>query len=418
MEGKGGNDTYYVDNAGDKVVEAAGEGTDIVFVTIGTYVLPANVEHLSLDAPWLAFHATGNALDNNIQGGFANDVLDGGAGADTLTGGAGNDTYLLDNAGDRVIEHEGGGTDEIRTSLGARNDFANMFVLPEHIENLTGTSATGQGVYGNAHHNVIKMGAGHDLIVMQDGGNDTVNGGGGDDFVFYGGALNTLDVNDGGAGYDGLGLLGNYDYVFNGSNLINFEKLAVYSSGGGVLMPYSYKLTMSDQNVAAGKNLMVVGQSLMSNETLTFDGSGETNGSYNVRGGKGSDTIVTGAGADQLYGNLGADSLSGGAGNDIFEYYSAAESTRTQWDTILDFNRGDKINLINIDADGNSANGNGKFSYIGSESFSGKAGELRVAQSWDGWLVEADVNGDGAADLMISVQTTYGQMLSASDFWL
>ena len=47
---------------------------------------------------------TGNELDNQIIGNDANNVLDGGAGADTLAGGLGDDLYLVDDAGDVIVE--------------------------------------------------------------------------------------------------------------------------------------------------------------------------------------------------------------------------------------------------------------------------------------------------------------------------
>jgi Ca2+-binding RTX toxin-like protein len=48
MAGLAGNDTYYVDNAGDIIIEASGEGSDIVYASIG-YTLNAGayVELLS-----------------------------------------------------------------------------------------------------------------------------------------------------------------------------------------------------------------------------------------------------------------------------------------------------------------------------------------------------------------------------------
>lgn len=418
MEGKAGNDTYYVDDDGDKVIEAAGEGTDSVHVAIDRYVLPANVENLYREGSTSPFNGTGNALNNRIEGSFGHDVLDGGAGADILVGSSGNDVYVLDNAGDQTVEYGGGGIDEIRTALGSRTDFNQMFVLPENIENLTGTSATGQGVYANALDNVVSMGAGADLIVMHDGGHDRVNAGGGDDFVHYGAAFDAYDVNDGGAGFDTLGLLGTYSHVFSDGNLTNFEKLALYSSGGGGAAPNHYDLIMSDANVGASRNLMVVAQSLLTNETLMFDGSAETNGTFNIRAGRGDDRVQGGEGADQIWGNLGADILAGSGGNDMFEYFAAEESTVADRDTILDFTAGDKINLKNIDADGNAANGNSKFVFLGEAWFNGKAGEVRTVQTAEGWLVEADIDGDSFADLSIAIINSSGHIPAASDFWL
>src|SRR4051812_22587959 len=48
MKGGKGDDDYYVDNAGDVVVEFKGEGRDIVHTTV-TYGLSANVEALIME---------------------------------------------------------------------------------------------------------------------------------------------------------------------------------------------------------------------------------------------------------------------------------------------------------------------------------------------------------------------------------
>lgn len=92
-----GDDTYIVDNAGDVVVEAAGEGTDLVRTSLTSYTLTANVENLVYTGAG-NFIGTGNALANSITGGAGADTLTGGGGADTLTGGAGADSFVLSNA--------------------------------------------------------------------------------------------------------------------------------------------------------------------------------------------------------------------------------------------------------------------------------------------------------------------------------
>jgi Ca2+-binding RTX toxin-like protein len=419
MHGGAGNDGYFVREAGDKVIEAANAGTDTVWTNLSAYTLPDHVENLSFDGILNAsIVATGNALDNVIESGQGADTIDGGAGADRMAGGGGNDLYVVDNAGDTVVEFDGGGIDEVRTALGSRSDFTKMYVLPENIENLTGTSSAAQGVYGNRLNNIIKMGAAGDLVVLDGGGDDSVQSGGGNDFLYYGNAFTVADGNDGGAGMDTVGLLGNYHLTLGEKSLVNIEKLSVYSSGTPEGPGNSYNLTTIDANVGAGKRLMVVGQSLGASETLHFNGSAEKDGSFNLRGGKGADTLIGGAGADLLVGGRGADTLTGGAGTDTFEYLSVADSTRTVQDRILDFAKGDKIKLSAIDADGNAANGNGAFTFIGEQDFGNVAGQLRATR-WDGgWMVEADVNGDSAADLSIFVSTSWSHVMSASDFVL
>ena len=63
MEGGAGNDTYFVDNAGDLVIENANEGNDTVFSTVD-HRLSANVEYLVLQGS--AVQGDGNGLNNAI----------------------------------------------------------------------------------------------------------------------------------------------------------------------------------------------------------------------------------------------------------------------------------------------------------------------------------------------------------------
>jgi Ca2+-binding RTX toxin-like protein len=102
MQGAGGNDAYYVDDAGDTVVEAVGSGVDAVNASV-SYALPDHVENLYL-LPG-AFRGAGNAGNNYIAGHNGANRLDGLGGNDTLLGRAGNDTLV---GGDGRDQLEGG----------------------------------------------------------------------------------------------------------------------------------------------------------------------------------------------------------------------------------------------------------------------------------------------------------------------
>ncbi|HEX8239873.1 MAG TPA: M10 family metallopeptidase C-terminal domain-containing protein, partial [Allosphingosinicella sp.] len=110
-----------------------------------------------------------------------------------------------------------------------------------------------------------------------------------------------------------------------------------------------------------------------------------------------------------------ADILTGGGGADSFRYKLVTDSSASATDHILDFTSGtDKIDLSRIDANSGLA-GDQAFSWIGSDAFTNVAGQLRAYQSGNDWFVEGDVNGDGAADLVIQVSVT-GGAVSQTDF--
>ncbi|WP_156418538.1 calcium-binding protein [Aureimonas sp. D3] len=93
MVGGRGNDSYIVDNVGDRVVEGVGEGTDRVISTI-SYTLTDNVENLQLVHSGNT-QGIGNSLSNYMGGNSGNNLLDGRGGADTLYGGGGRDTFVF-----------------------------------------------------------------------------------------------------------------------------------------------------------------------------------------------------------------------------------------------------------------------------------------------------------------------------------
>ncbi|NEP20471.1 MAG: hypothetical protein F6J97_26925, partial [Leptolyngbya sp. SIO4C1] len=106
LEGKKGNDTYYLDSAQDSVIEKAGEGTDEVFTSANDYTLADHVENLYLIGN--AQQATGNALDNVIIGNAQDNIITGGIGDDTMQGKTGGDAYYVDSIGDTVVEKANG----------------------------------------------------------------------------------------------------------------------------------------------------------------------------------------------------------------------------------------------------------------------------------------------------------------------
>ncbi len=178
--GSEGSDSFFVDNAGDRVIELFGQGVDTVRTGF-THTLAANVENLELLYTGNA-SGTGNGLDNGITGnagnnglkGMAgndvlngaagNDTIDGGSGADAMQGGEGADSFFVDNAGDRVNELFGQSFDTVRTG------FADM--LAANVENLALLYTGNASGTGNGLDNRIV-------------GNDVLNGrAGNDSFVF------------------------------------------------------------------------------------------------------------------------------------------------------------------------------------------------------------------------------------------
>ncbi len=204
MEGGAGDDTYVVDSVNDVVTELEADGYDTVRASI-SYTLAADVENLTLTGA-AALTGTGNAQgnlligndgNNTLTAGAGDDVLDGGLGADLLVGGVGEDTYVVDNAGDVVVEAADEGVDTVRsrisTTLGANLEHLTL-VGASRIDG-TG-NALDNVLTGNAASNVLSGVAGDDTYVLQQGGGrDTVIDSAGDaDSVLIRGNLTLADI--------------------------------------------------------------------------------------------------------------------------------------------------------------------------------------------------------------------------------
>jgi Ca2+-binding RTX toxin-like protein len=116
MEGGAGDDSYWVDETRDVVVEAAGGGVDTVYATV-THNLSVEVEKLALKGT-AAINGAGNALNNVIFGNSAANVLNGSFGDDVVAGGLGDD-YVIGGAGRDRLE---GGEGADRLDGGAGSD--------------------------------------------------------------------------------------------------------------------------------------------------------------------------------------------------------------------------------------------------------------------------------------------------------
>ncbi|MEO9337692.1 peroxidase family protein [Mesorhizobium sp. SB112] len=337
MVGGTGDDTYSVDDADDVVVEDANAGTDTVETTLGAYTLGANVENLTFTGAG-AFAGTGNALANRIEGG---------AGIDTLSGLGGNDTYIVNTAGDQVIEAAGGGTDNVQSSV--------SFTLGANVENLTLTgnaaiNGTGNGeantINGNNSANQIFGGGGNDVLNGNGGndlidggtGNDTIDGGTGDDTIIGGAGDDTINVSSGNdiisytASGFGNDTINNFDASAQGGGqdridlsglgitAANFATRVLESTVGG---SGNTLLTIRDASLATIGTIRINGVTNANIDASDFILAAPaaapingTNGNNTLNGGNGNDVINGLAGNDTLNGNAGNDTLTGGLNND------------------------------------------------------------------------------------------------------
>lgn len=289
MSGGIGDDIFYVDNTGDKVIEAANEGNDFVFSSV-SIALAENVEDLTLLGAG-PLSGVGNTLDNDItgniganllNGGAGNDVLDGDRGADTLIGGLGNDTFVLDLVGDVVMEGLNEGRDTVQAAY--------TYVLGANVENLVlinTTDINGSGnnlannLTGNSANNILIGEEGNDII---DGGadSDTLIGGTGDDTYIID-QIGDVVIEQAGQGFDTV------KAAFAYTLLADFEKLA---------------LTGIDAIDGTGNLATNTITGNTADNTLTGLGGNDT-----LDGGQGDDTLIGGIGDDTYAIDSGGDAV-------------------------------------------------------------------------------------------------------------
>jgi hypothetical protein len=132
-------------------------------------------------------------------------------------------------------------------------------------------------------------------------------------------------------------------------------------------------------------------------------------GKDTLSGSAGDDTVLGGGGNDRIKGGAGQDVLSGGAGRDSFIFTAKDTGNSATPDTVQDFQQGvDVIKFGRFDT---------TFAFIESASFSATLAEVRAAATGGGnTRIEADIDGDGLADISVILTGTF--TLTAADFAL
>jgi VCBS repeat-containing protein len=144
------------------------------------------------------------------------------------------------------------------------------------------------------------------------------------------------------------------------------------------------------------------------------------NGNDSINGGAGDDALVGGQNGDILTGGGGADQLIGGQGADTFTYAATSDSIAGHNDTILDFDEtvsGERMDLSAIDANLALANDQA-FTFVVGQTTSVANNSVTWYQDavHNTTVVQADNNGDGFADLVITLSGIHS--LTNNDFIL
>jgi len=228
-------------------------------------------------------------------------------------------------------------------------------------------------------------------------GADSLDGGEGVDIIKYSSFETGVTVNLGaGTGPDG-------------SVLANIENI-VGTSLGDILLGSAV-----DNMIKGGKGIDRI-YGLEGDDSLSGGSGGDI-----IHGGAGADMINGDGGNDDITGRTGADVMSGGKGEDIFRYYNPVEGVfdsgvpKGERDLITDFKIGkDLLDFSAMDA--TPAEGDGAFVFIGTQAFTGEAGQLRYSTGNSSTMVAGDVDGDGKADFKIDLDGKL--VLTDADFML
>jgi serralysin len=410
-----GTDTLDVSGYSMAQLVDLGEGR---FSNVGGYT-----GNISIALGAVVENAVGGSGADTIHGNSAANILNGGGGADALHGGAGNDTLIGGLGGDALSGGDGydvvsyrNATGPVSMSLlnGAGSGGEAAGDTFSSIESIIG-SRFGDILHGSNDHNIIEGGAGADVI----------DGHGGNDWVSYENASGPIAVNlaltvDSGYMGEAAGdditdienILGSshndFLYGTDGANILRG------GPGGDVL----YGAANSD-TIDYSDNAVAVIVDLSTNSARGGNAEGDILVSVeNVVATPYADILIGDSASNTFYGWYGADTMTGNGSNDIFQWRSTFDSGIGfgARDIVTDFYRehGDILDFSGIDADGNSANGDSDFTFIGTGAFTA-AGQLRYYYEGGNTIIQINTGGSLAADM--EVQLARNIPLIAGDFF-
>ena len=185
MLGGDGNDTYHVDNLGDRAIETEVDivkgGTDVVIASVN-YTLGANLENLVLVGDDF-LSGVGNALDNTLYASNGDNQLNGSSGIDTVSYAFAQSGVSLTLATGLAQATGGSGSDVLK-------GFENL-EGSAYADTLTGNSANNL-LLGGAGDDSLNGSAGNDVLIGGAGSDTLIGGSGADRYVF--GALDDLGL--------------------------------------------------------------------------------------------------------------------------------------------------------------------------------------------------------------------------------
>ncbi|WP_162247932.1 cadherin domain-containing protein [Devosia sp. Root413D1] len=342
---------------------------------------------------------TVTGVGSKLRGDDGADVITGGSGVDEILGGEGNDT-IGGAGGDDALSGEEG--DDILTG-GAGADW----------------------LHGSEGNDTLNGGDDNDYL-MGGAGADALNGGAGTDSVsyFWSEAGVSFDTAAAASTYGGDALGDTFAdlEIFIGSDFgdaitVHFNGTTIHAEAGDDVVTVTGVGSLVHGD--GGDDIITGGTGI---DTIFGDDGDDTihagDGADSLQGSAGNDEIHAGAGddwaggddgddilygddgVDYLSGGLGADSLFGGAGNDRFTYGSTTESVVGAMDRIEDFTTGDRVRLIDIDAN-EGVSGDQAFVLDTNSSFS--AGEIRQTVIGGDLLLEMNVDGDVTPEMSILI---------------